>query len=126
MVEVQVSIGELFDKLTILQIKKEKITDTDKLSNVRNEYDLINQKTLTIEIDQQLVKQLKDINLQLWDIEDQLRIKEKNKEFDSEFVELAREVYYTNDRRADIKKQINISCGSLIVEEKQYVDYERI
>ena len=124
MVEVQVSIGELFDKFTILQIKKEKITDTDKLSNVRNEYDLINEKILMIEIDQQLVKQLKDVNLQLWDIEDKLRIKEKNKEFDSEFVELAREVYYTNDRRADIKKQINMSCGSLIVEEKQYVNYE--
>ena len=124
MVEVQVSIGELFDKFTILQIKKEKITDTDKLSNVRNEYDLINEKILMIEIDPQLVKQLKDVNLQLWDIEDKLRIKEKNKEFDSEFVELAREVYYTNDRRADIKKQINMSCGSLIVEEKQYVNYE--
>lgn len=124
MVEVQVSIGELFDKFTILQIKKEKITDTDKLSNVRNEYDLINEKILMIEIDPQLVKQLKNINLQLWDIEDKLRIKEKNKEFDSEFVELAREVYYTNDRRADIKKQINMSCGSLIVEEKQYVNYE--
>lgn len=124
MVEVQVSIGELFDKFTILQIKKEKITDTDKLSNVRNEYDLINEKILMIEIDPQLVKQLKNVNLQLWDIEDQLRIKEKNKEFDSEFVELAREVYYTNDRRADIKKQINILCGSSIVEEKQYVNYE--
>jgi len=124
MVEVQVSIGELFDKFTILQIKKEKITDTDKLFNVTNEYDLINDKISMIEIDRQLVKQLKDVNLLLWDIEDKLRIKEKNKEFDFEFVELAREVYYTNDRRADIKKQINMSCGSLIVEEKQYVDYE--
>jgi len=123
MVEVQVSIGELFDKFTILQIKKNKITDKNKLYNVRNEYELIDEKTSMIQIDQQLVKELKDVNLQLWDIEDKLRIKEKNKEFDSEFIDLARKVYYSNDRRADIKKQINMLCGSSIVEEKQYVNY---
>jgi len=125
---VPVSPGELLDKVTILEIKSERMTDPDKLANVRRELDLLNttwkQSGLEDEQTRQLKGQLKEINLGLWDIEDDIRDKERAKEFDQQFIELARSVYFTNDRRSDVKKQLNLHLGSVIVEEKSYQDYD--
>jgi len=120
MINIPVSYGELFDKISILQIKLLEI----KSDNVKKELDLLLEKIKNIDIDPDLVHKLKTVNKNLWDIEDRLRIKEKEKEFDEEFIELARSVYFTNDKRAAIKKQINVELNSDIVEEKQYVNYE--
>lgn len=119
---IQTSNGDLIDKITILEIKQDKITDIDKLNNVVNELSLLI-KTIDVSIVKSLYQELKQINLELWDIEDKLRIKESKKEFDSEFIELARSVYFTNDKRAAVKRQINIKTKSGLVEEKQYVSY---
>ena len=119
MIEIPVSYGELFDKITILQIKKEKIQS----DNVSRELQLLLDKSKNIEVDLNLLDQLKIVNQALWDIEDQIRIKEKNQQFDQEFIDLARRVYFTNDKRAAIKKQINMELNSDILEEKQYVKY---
>ena len=125
---VPVSPGELLDKITILEIKSEQMTDPDKLANVRRELDLLNttwdQSGLEDAQTRQLKEQLKEINLGLWDIEDDIRDKERAKEFDQRFIELARSVYFTNDRRSDVKKQLNLHLGSVIVEEKSYQDYQ--
>lgn len=123
--EIEVSVGEIVDKLSILQIKTEKITDTDKLKNVTKEYLYLHEITfskLNISYDKQYVRLL-DVNRELWDIEDRIRDKERDKEFDSEFIELARSVYFTNDKRAKIKKEINIEYDSTFVEEKSYNPY---
>jgi len=120
-VYIQVSFGELIDKLTILRIKKEQITDTEKLKNIVKElskleaiWNDINQQHNNID---QQIDTLTQVNVQLWDIEDRLRLKESVKAFDNEFIELARAVYKTNDQRATIKKQINIMLDSELVEE---------
>ena len=117
---VPVSIGELFDKYSILLIKLEKITNTEKLFYINKELDYLKPIIKNYNID---INDLLNINKKLWEIEDSIRIKECNKEFDSEFIELARSVYINNDIRADIKKQINIHFNSEIMEIKNYNNY---
>lgn len=121
-ITVPISVGELFDKITILKIKKEKISCIDKKNNILKELDLLQQKSLVINQNKifDLINSLEKINRVLWDIEEKKRHKEKEKTFDDEFVQLAREVYINNDKRAEIKKQINFITNSLIVEEKSY------
>jgi hypothetical protein len=121
-VSIPVSIGELFDKITILQIKSERIKDATKLENVKTElyhlYVSLNELSLP-DVDS-YVAELKAINSELWDIEDFKRACEKKQSFDAEFIEAARQVYLKNDKRAAIKKAINDICGSTITEEKSY------
>ena len=123
-INAPISIGELADKITILEIKKNKLQKS-KLENVLKELSYLKRlmEKNKIEINDDLFTQLKEINLTLWDIEDQIRIKEKNKEFDNTFIELARSVYFKNDKRAEIKKSINRLSNSEITEEKFYSDY---
>jgi len=128
-VEVSVSLGELLDKLTILQIKADRISDPDKLANIRRELDSLNRvwhgsKYAGTTAMNRTVRELRRVNEQLWDIEDAIRGKEARREFDDEFIELARAVYITNDERAAIKRAINIKAGSGLVEEKSYRDYQ--
>lgn len=123
---IEISNGDLIDKLTILEIKKDYITDKIKLQNIYKEYEYIKNYTtelLKYKTIYLLYTKLKQINLQLWQIEDHIRIKEKNKIFDQEFIDLARKVYMTNDERANIKKQININSNSSFIEEKSYEQY---
>ena len=123
-INAPISIGELVDKITILEIKKNKLQNS-KLENVLKELSFLRKlmEKHQIEITDDLFTQLKEINLTLWNIEDQIRIKEKNKEFDNIFIELARSVYFKNDKRAEIKKRINQLSNSEITEEKSYADY---
>lgn len=121
MINVPTSIGEVIDKITILQIKAEKIIDKTKLDNVQKELGLLVALTDNVYIPQDLVLLLKKTNEQLWDIEDSIRLCEKNGSFGQQFIELARAVYSTNDQRASIKKEINMLTGSELVEEKHYV-----
>ena len=126
-----ISVGEIFDKLSILQIKERKISEPTKLSNVKNEINELKKSIIDFEIDQQsysdLLNRLKaklfETNSKLWDIEDALRKLENEKIFEQEFVSLARQVYITNDERAEIKKEINKLTGSSIIEEKYYSEY---
>lgn len=125
-INIPISPGELLDKITILEIKSENIEDKEKLANVGTELKLLSQiwESTNPNSDLEALKQeLKDNNKALWDIEDKIRIKESNKEFDQVFIELARSVYIQNDKRADTKKKINLKLGSMIVEEKSYADY---
>ena len=123
-IKIDVSIGELWDKFTILMIKKEKIKDTEKRKYVLKEIEILNEKMKLFLLHREpLFDDLKKVNEKLWSIEDQLRIKEKNQIFDQEFIDLARAVYFTNDDRAKIKKEINIRYDSEIHEVKDYVDY---
>ena len=119
-----ISIGELIDKITILEIKQIHMTGI-KLKNINKEVKLLKNilqdKNLEINID--LIKNLKKINKNLWDIEDNIRIKESNQEFDKEFIQLARSVYKENDKRAAIKKEINQKYNSELIEEKSYENY---
>jgi uncharacterized protein YukE len=126
-IQVPVSFGELLDKISILQIKSERITDPAKLANVRHELQ-------TLEATWQahpaaardvagLRAELKAVNEALWDIEDAVRLKERDQAFDADFVALARSVYVNNDERARVKKAINLALGSGYVEEKSYRDY---
>jgi len=126
-IRVPVSPGEVLDKITILEIKSERMTDPQKVANVRVELDLL-QKTWAEAIREDdtirdLHAQLKEINEALWEIEDDIRDKARAKEFDERFIELARAVYFTNDRRSEVKKKLNLHLGSQIVEEKSYQDY---
>ena len=104
---VPVSIGELYDKYTILQIKEEKITSESKLRIVKKELDYLKTYVNNFNLEALLIKEIKEINEQLWDIEDKIRDKERAKEFDHEFIELARQVYITNDKRSEVKNKIN-------------------
>ncbi len=126
-VNVEISIGEFFDKITILEIKKERISSVDKLVNINKELDGLNnlfmRLTFSREDVSQEVLELKKINGMLWEIEDDIREKESKKVFDEKFVELARAVYITNDKRSDIKRSINLKLGSDFVEEKSYEEY---
>lgn len=126
-INVPVSPGELLDKITILEIKAERITDEAKLRNVKMELALLTQTWGQSSVGHDAVlalrQALKEINQALWDIEDRIRVKEAKKEFDQEFVDLARSVYVQNDRRAAAKKEINVLLGSRIVEEKSYAEY---
>ena len=126
-IAVPVSFGELLDKISILQIKSERITDAAKLANVRAELDALTatwQQHRAAGIDiVALLDALKAVNERLWDIEDAVRLKERDQAFDASFVELARSVYLQNDERARIKKAINLALGSAYVEEKSYREY---
>ena len=122
--KIEVSIGEIADKLSILQIKLENITDEGKLVNIKKEfnylYDIVF-KDLKIQLDD--YQRLLSINKQLWDIEDNIRDEERAKRFEDKFIELARAVYVTNDERSRIKKDINTKYGSDFTEEKSYQEY---
>ena len=124
---IKVSYGELIDKLTILEIKASRITDPAKLMNITTELTLLEDVYLahakSMRAIGKLRKQLYQINLILWGIEDKIRDKERNKTFDAGFVELARSVYLVNDQRSEIKRKINEALGSLITEEKSYTRY---
>ena len=131
MILAPVSVGEIFDKLSILQIKEKKISDPIKLSNVKIEIKELNKSIISLDIydksSQEVLDALKtelyETNFKLWDIEDALRELESQKKFEQEFISLARQVYITNDKRAEIKKEINRLTGSDIVEEKHYSEY---
>lgn len=125
--KVEISTGELLDKFSILEIKIGKIQDESKLANVQNEYrellddctDLLRNSEIS-----SLYSELKTINQDLWVIEDDIRECERRKDFGDEFISLARAVYFTNDERARVKKEINLASGSSLVEEKSYQDYK--
>ena len=126
-VKIKISIGELVDKITILQIKKEMIVDDSKLKKVENELNHLQSTLTTIsqkndKLDE-LMAQLKEINTKLWKIEDDIRLLEKENRFDNEFIELARSVYITNDKRFEIKNAINFEFSSEIAEVKSYEKY---
>ena len=126
-IRVPISPGELIDKITILQIKSARITDPTKVANVRNELALLEatwreSPFSTSDVDAEWVS-LRRINEKLWDVEDRLRDKERVRTFDQEFIDLARAVYFTNDERAAVKREINTKLGSKIVEEKSYAKY---
>jgi hypothetical protein len=126
---VPISPGELIDKITILEIKSQRMTDAVKLANVRKELGMLTETWkvyagAAIDIDAEW-KALRDVNEQLWDIEDRIRDKERDGLFDAQFIELARAVYVTNDERAAIKKRINTRLGSALVEEKSYANYRK-
>ena len=124
---VPVSFGELLDKISILQIKSERMSDEAKLANVRRELSALEKTWMAHPAAggdvARLRAELKAVNERLWDIEDEVRLKEKAGSFDQAFVELARSVYMQNDERARIKKAINLALGSSYVEEKSYQDY---
>lgn len=124
---VPVSFGELLDKIAILQIKSERMSDEAKLANVRKELDALSATWLAHPAAGHdivnLRAQLKSVNERLWDIEDDIRRCEQRQDFGAEFIRLARAVYFENDERAAIKKQINLALGSSYVEEKSYQDY---
>lgn len=126
-INTPISPGELVDKITILEIKKEFIVDSNKLKNINYEYNLLMKiynddisKTDGVSI---LKTELKNINLSLWKIEDDIRDCERDKIFNNTFVQLARSVYFTNDKRSKVKLEINLLLNSSLVEEKSYKDY---
>ncbi len=126
-ITVDISPGELLDKISILEIKSARMTDAGKLENVRYELALL-RKTWEDSVDasdslKDFESELRSVNERLWDIEDAIRVCEATQDFGSTFVALARSVYTTNDRRAEIKRQINTMLGSSIVEEKSYTEY---
>jgi len=128
-ISTPVSFGELIDKLTILEIKAARIADAAKLANVRIELNMLDTTwsaaaVSRIDITAQRAR-LKAVNEKLWDIEDHIRLKEKAQAFDAEFIALARAVYFENDERAAIKREINQLLGSTLVEEKSYADYRQ-
>ena len=123
----EISPGELLDKISILEIKLEKVKDKNGLEEIKKEHKILKEiQTSSIDITgkiKDLFQSLKNINIKLWNIEDKLRICEKNKNFGQEFIDLARNVYLNNDKRAKIKSEINKKLGSNIKEIKQYVEY---
>ena len=123
-IHAPISRGELMDKISILEIKKERITGV-KLKNIKKELDTLRSivSSNNLEINLDLFSQLKEVNISLWEIEDQIRTKESKEEFDNEFIELARSVYKQNDKRALIKKEINRKYNSDLIEEKSYEKY---
>ena len=127
MINIKISYGELFDKISILEIKKTKLVNSDDIKNVTFELniltDALNKSNIHIHNVNNLLNKLKKVNLQLWEIEDKIREKEKYSLFDDEFIELARSVYKTNDKRSKIKKEINIALKSEVIEIKSYQDY---
>jgi hypothetical protein len=128
-IQVPVSFGELLDKIAILQIKSERMKDEGKLANVRKELAALERTWMAHPAAGhdivRLRADLKSVNERLWEIEDDIRVKEKRQEFDAEFIRLARAVYFENDERARIKKDINLALGSSYVEEKSYEDYRQ-
>jgi len=126
-IKVPVSFGEVLDKITILEIKSERIADAEKVKNVRLELDELSATWNEAVQDQAAIadlrKQLKEVNEALWEIEDDIRDQEAAQDFGAKFIALARAVYVTNDKRAAIKKDVNLALGSRFVEEKSYQDY---
>ena len=124
---VEVSVGELLDKISILEIKKEKIKDPEKLKFINDEYEVLkNQLNQNVKSDEKLndlFKSLKDINSKLWVIEDDKRLCEKNSDFGEKFIKLSRDVHFLNDSRAKIKLEMNNHTGSKIKEIKEYTSY---
>jgi high-affinity Fe2+/Pb2+ permease len=127
-IQIPISPGELLDKITILQIKAERISDPVKVANVKTELEMLTRVwDEAVEADADitaLTAELKSINESLWEIEDDIRDEERNKRFGDRFIELARAVYVTNDERANAKKKVNLHLNSTIVEEKSYQDYK--
>tara|TARA_B100001029_G_scaffold167061_1_gene159963 strand:+ start:5749 stop:6141 length:393 start_codon:yes stop_codon:yes gene_type:complete len=128
-IEIPISTGELLDKLSILEIKKDKVKDSTKLKNINHEYDLLSNLSKNLkEKDEKsfnsLYEEILKVNKKLWDIEDKIRILESEKRFDEEFILVARSVYFINDDRFDIKKKINETFGSDVAEEKEYIEYK--
>ena len=124
----EISVGELFDKITILNIKTKKIQDLEKLMNIKNELNFLNNQASNINVKDQEslnknINKLQSINEELWDIENYKRECEANKDFGEKFIELSRDVHFKNDIRAQIKKEINLLTDSIIVEEKEYSKY---
>jgi hypothetical protein len=127
MIRIPVSVGELLDKLSILHIKKIKIRNSEKLQKIEKEFNLLNEistQYLGVKDFFNLYDDLIRVNSKLWDVEDKLRVHEKSKSFNEEFISLAREVYYTNDERFEIKNKINLLTNSEIQEQKSYEDYK--
>lgn len=130
LIEAPISLGELIDKITILEIKAANITDEGKLKNVRHELNVLNKKVDSLLDAAGIAKlaplqaNLKAINQELWIIEDDIRDCEYAQQFDQKFIDLARAVYVTNDKRAAVKKDINLAFGSELIEEKSYKDYK--
>ena len=126
---VPISPGELIDKITILEIKSQRMTDAAKLHNVRTELALLTDTWRASPFSATDIRAewdgLREVNGKLWDIEDRIRDRERDGDFGAEFIELARAVYVTNDERATLKKKINTRLGSTLVEEKSYADYTR-
>jgi hypothetical protein len=126
MVTIPVSVGELIDKLSILQVKKLKITNPERLKYVSEEFELLyNQSEIYFNVNEikSLYESLTEVNSALWDVEDKLRVFESEKKFDNEFIELSRKVYYTNDERFRLKNEINLITSSKIREVKDYKPY---
>lgn len=125
--KIEVSVGEIVDKVSILEIKMENIIDKKKLANVEKEYRLIKEamETLGITSDSRDFLELKKINLDIWNTEDSIRNLELEKNFSKDFIRFARNVYFFNDSRAEIKRRINLDHNSMIVEVKEYSDYGR-
>lgn len=125
---IPISPGELLDKITILQIKAERIADPAKVANVEAELDRLSKVwSEAVEVDAEitaLATELKSVNEALWEIEDDIRDEERGRRFGERFIELARAVYVTNDERANAKKKVNLHLNSTIVEEKSYQDYQ--
>tara|TARA_B100001094_G_scaffold326428_1_gene382555 strand:- start:6862 stop:7230 length:369 start_codon:yes stop_codon:yes gene_type:complete len=121
--KVEVSDGDLVDKYTIVKIKSERVKDESKLTNINNELVYLQEILEKMNVSEQLVTDLYNINCIIWEIEDKIRKKEKDQEFDERFIDLARSVYIKNDKRAEIKKKINLETNSTLVEEKDYVQY---
>jgi predicted nuclease with TOPRIM domain len=122
--KIEVSNGEIIDKLTIIQIKLERIKDKTKLANLQKEYnELFEVSSAIISKSDTLYKSLYEVNCELWDIEDHIRDLERKKDFSNDFVSTARAVYVKNDRRSEIKREINIKTSSGFIEEKSYEKY---
>jgi len=123
--KIEVSNGEIVDKLTIIEIKLNHIKDEAKLKNLKKEYEVLDKAVgQIISKDHDLYKELLNINQQLWDIEDTIRDLERDKDFGQKFIETARAVYFTNDKRSDVKRKINELTGSELIEEKSYQKYD--
>ena len=129
LIQTPVSLGEVIDKITILEIKQDNISDADKLKNITTELVQLQQVIEQSLTEQQLVQlqepkqRLREINQSLWNIEDDIRDCERQQSFGETFIELARSVYFTNDKRAAVKKEINLAFGSELIEEKSYQAY---
>jgi len=122
--KIEVSNGEIADKLTIIELKLERISDPDKLKNLKKEYTILDEAVMSfMKKDDPLYRELYQINSELWEIEDRIRDLERNKDFGEEFIQTARSVYFSNDKRSEIKRKINMITGSGLVEEKSYEKY---
>jgi hypothetical protein len=122
---IGISLGEVADKVTILSIKMKRIKDSDKLENIRKQYDALKEsmEDFGMKVTSEDFRKLEQVNLKLWDLEDAIRLKEQKREFDEGFVQFARSIYFLNDDRSAIKRDINLKYGSQFIEEKEYVAY---